>query len=58
VLRRTARATPDGVRVKVAEGCGITREKPEFEDVARLAREKGVSYMESAEAVLQSAGRV
>lgn len=32
------------VRVKVAAGFGITHAKPEFEDVAAIARERGISY--------------
>lgn len=37
--------TPWGpVRVKTAEGFGITHKKPEFEDVARLAQENGLSF--------------
>ena len=31
------------VRIKRVFGWGITREKPEYEDVAKLARENGVS---------------
>ncbi len=32
------------VRVKAAEGFGVTHAKPEFEDVAALAREHGLPY--------------
>ena len=32
------------VRVKTAEGYGVRHEKPEFEDVASLAREQGLPY--------------
>lgn len=39
------------VRVKVAEGFGITHLKPEFEDVAAIARKKGLSYDTVAQAV-------
>jgi hypothetical protein len=40
-------ATPYGdVRIKKASGWGVSREKPEYEDVARLAREKGLSLAE------------
>lgn len=31
------------VRVKVASGYGITKEKPEYEDMARIAKEKNLS---------------
>ena len=39
------------VRVKVAESFGITHLKPEFEDVAAIARKKGLSYDTVAQAV-------
>ena len=39
------------VRVKVAEGFGITHVKPEFEDVAAIARKNGLSYDTVAQAV-------
>ena len=32
------------VRVKLARGFGVTHAKPEFEDVAALAREQGLAY--------------
>ena len=39
--------TPNGdVRVKVSTGYGVTREKPEFEDLAKIARETGKSLLE------------
>lgn len=39
--------TPDGdIRVKVSTGYGVTREKPEFEDLAKIARETGKSLSE------------
>ena len=39
--------TPNGdVRVKVSTGYGVTREKPEFEDLAKIARETGNSLLE------------
>lgn len=34
------------VRVKVASGYGITKEKPEYEDMARIAKEKKISLAE------------
>lgn len=42
------------VRVKVAEGFGITHVKPEFEDVAAIARKTGLSYDTIAQAVRQA----
>ena len=48
--------TPWGkVRVKTAEGFGVTHKKPEFEDVAALARAQGVSYETVWQAALQAA---
>ncbi|MFQ8765817.1 MAG: nickel pincer cofactor biosynthesis protein LarC [Oscillospiraceae bacterium] len=39
--------TPDGnVRVKVSSGYGVTREKPEFDDLAKIARKTGKSLSE------------
>lgn len=36
--------TPDGdIRVKVSTGYGVAREKPEFEDLAKIARKTGKS---------------
>ena len=44
--------TPYGpVCVKTAEGFGVRREKPEYEDLARIARERGVSLREAAAAL-------
>ena len=34
------------VRLKLAQGYGVTHAKPEFEDAAALAREHGVPYQE------------
>lgn len=51
-LRRESRTaeTPLGpVRMKTAEGYGVRREKPEYEDLARLARENGLSLDEVRE---------
>lgn len=42
------------VRVKIAEGFGITHVKPEFEDVAAIARKNGLSYDTVAQAVRQA----
>lgn len=53
-LRRELRTveTPYGpVRVKRAEGWGVCREKAEFEDLARIARERGISLREAEELV-------
>ena len=41
------RQTPWGpVTVKVCQGCGVKKEKPEFDQVARIAREQGLSLAE------------
>ena len=46
------RETPLGsVRVKLAEGYGVTREKIEYEDLAAIARERGTSLAEAKDAV-------
>ena len=55
-LRREMREaqTPWGpVRVKTVEGWGTRRGKPEYEDLARLAREKGLSLREIRESLDQ-----
>lgn len=42
--------TPYGeVRKKVSEGYGVMREKYEYEDLARIARERGISIREAAD---------
>ena len=49
VLNRAERAaaSPWGeVRMKVSEGYGVSRAKPEFDDLARIAREKGITVEE------------
>ena len=44
--------TPYGeVRKKFSEGYGVTREKYEYEDLARIAREQGMSIQEVLEAL-------
>ena len=45
LLRRTVE-TRDGIRVKAAAGAGIEKEKPEFEDLAALARQEDLSLQE------------
>jgi hypothetical protein len=35
------------VRIKRASGWGVSREKPEYEDIARIAREHGISLAEA-----------
>ena len=54
-LSRSMRSeeTPYGaLRVKRAEGWGVRREKPEYEDLAKIARKQDISLREAAEAVL------
>ena len=46
MIRETA-AGP--IRVKIAEGWGVNREKPEFEDLAAIARKMNISLREAAE---------
>lgn len=44
--------TPYGeVRKKISEGYGVTREKYEYEDLARIARERGVSIQEIKDSI-------
>ncbi|MCE5236331.1 MAG: nickel pincer cofactor biosynthesis protein LarC [Eubacteriales bacterium] len=53
-LSRAERVAETGlgpVRVKEASGYGVRREKPEYEDLAKIAREKGISLAEAAEMV-------
>ena len=40
------------VRLKLAQGYGVTHTKPEFEDAAALAREHGVPYQEVVKEIL------
>ena len=45
-------STPYGpLRVKYAEGYGVTRAKAEYEDVARMARETGRSLTDMTDAL-------
>ena len=39
------------VRIKRTEGYGVKREKPEYDDVARLANERGISFLEAEQAI-------
>lgn len=58
-LKRTIESvdTPYGtVRRKVSEGFGTKREKLEYEDVARIAREKDISLAEVSSLVLREDG--
>ena len=50
--QRTAETIYGPVRVKRAEGWGVSREKAEYEDLARIAREQGISLKE-AEALIK-----
>ena len=44
--------TPYGeVRKKISEGYGVTREKYEYEDLAQIARERGMSIREVEESL-------
>ena len=53
--RFETRQTPYGsIRVKISEGCGIRREKPEFENVKQAAQAGGVSIEAVLGAVKQS----
>ena len=55
-LHRSVRMVETGagpVRIKRAEGWGVSREKAEYEDLARIARERGISLKE-AEALIET----
>ena len=45
---RTVETEAGPIRVKSAEGLGVRREKPEYEDLARIARERGIGLREAA----------
>lgn len=46
--------TPYGkVRKKVSEGYGVHREKLEYEDLARIAKEKGISIQKVKKLIKQ-----
>lgn len=45
---RTVETAAGPVQIKTAEGWGIKREKAEYEDLARIARERGISLREAA----------
>jgi len=47
---RTEETEYGPVRIKRAEGWGTVREKAEFEDLARIARERGISLREARDA--------
>ena len=42
------------VRCKKVSGYGVERSKPEYEDLARVAREQGISIQEARELVIRS----
>ena len=46
------------VGVKLAQGFGVTHVKPEFEDVAALAREHGLSYETVFQAAMKEIGNL
>ena len=52
ILARTTETFQTGfgeVRRKISTGYGVTRKKTEYEDLARIAREKGISIREAEE---------
>lgn len=40
------------VRMKISQGYGVERVKPEYDDLERIAKERGISIREAADAVL------
>lgn len=60
VLKRSVETFSTGfgpVRVKRSEGYGVTREKTEYEDLIRVAKECGVSLGEAEELIREETGR-
>ena len=50
--------TPWGpVRVKISEGSGVVRRKPEYEDLAKIARENGLTLSEITERIQKNLKR-
>jgi len=47
---RTADTEYGPVRFKCSEGFGVSREKPEYEDIARIARERNITIREARKA--------
>ncbi|HBA96954.1 MAG TPA: nickel pincer cofactor biosynthesis protein LarC [Lachnospiraceae bacterium] len=46
----TTENTPYGkVHVKHASGWGVSRSKPEYEDIAKIAKEKGMSFLQAVD---------
>ena len=44
------------VRMKISQGYGVERVKPEYDDLERIAKERGISIREAADAVLSGQG--
>lgn len=45
--------TPYGdVHIKRASGWGVSRSKPEYEDIAKIAREKGISFLQATKQMM------
>ena len=51
---KTLRTAYGDVRFKIVSGYGTERSKPEYEDLARIAREQGVSLAEARRMVFES----
>ena len=39
------------IRMKISEGHGIKKQKPEYEDVRRIAKEQGISFQKVLESI-------
>ncbi len=46
---RVEETAAGAIRIKTAEGWGVKREKPEYDDLSAIAREKGISLAEAAD---------
>ena len=59
VLTRRQKGVDTGcgpVRMKISQGYGVERVKPEYDDLERIAKERGISIREAADAVLSGQG--
>jgi uncharacterized protein (TIGR00299 family) protein len=49
-----AETTLGKIRIKRAQGYGVSRAKPEYDDVARAAKDHGMSFREAYQAILRA----
>lgn len=46
------------VRVKTAQGAGLTKRKPEYEDILRIAKTQGISFSEALQTISNEMNKV